>query len=68
MFSQQSQSEQRRMDLALKEAATLFSGNATQNKLIVLMTSGNQFSGEDGRKDDQKLLFIQPLGTLLQKH
>lgn len=56
------------MELALKEAATLFSGNATQNKLIVLMTSGNQFSGEDGRKDDQKLLFIQPLGTLLQKH
>lgn len=53
---QQSRSEHRRMDLALKEAASHFSGNTTQNKLIMLMTSGNQFSGADGHKDDQKLL------------
>ena len=51
-----SRSEHRRMDLALKEAASHFSGNTTQNKLIMLMTSGNQFSGADGHKDDQTLL------------
>ena len=52
----QSDSEFRRMDLALIEAATHFSENPTQQKLIVLITAGKQLSGAEGSEDDQERL------------
>ena len=52
----QSDSEFRRIGLALIEAATHFSENPTQQKLIVLITAGKQLSGAEGSEDDQESL------------
>ena len=52
----QTESEFRRMDLALKEAAKLFMLKPTQNQLIVLITAGKQLSGAEGSEDEQGIL------------
>ena len=52
----QTESEFRRMDLALKEAAKHLMVKPTQNQLIVLITAGKQLSGAEGSKDEQGIL------------
>ena len=52
----QTESEFRRMDLALKEAAKHFMLKPTQNQLIVLITAGKQLSGAEGSEDEQGIL------------
>ena len=52
----QTESEFRRMDLALKEAAKHFMLKPTQNQLIVLITVGKQLSGAEGSEDEQGIL------------
>ena len=52
----QTESEFRRMDLALEEAAKHFMLKPTQNQLIVLITAGKQLSGAEGSEDEQGIL------------
>ena len=52
----QTESEFRRMDLALREAAKHFMLKPTQNQLIVLITAGKQLSGAEGSEDEQGIL------------
>ena len=53
----QTESEFRRMDLALKEAAKHFMVKPThQNRLIVLITAGKQLSEKEGSEDEQGIL------------
>ena len=52
----QTESEFRRMDLALKEAAKHLMVKPTQHQLIVLITAGKQLSGAEGSKDEQGIL------------
>ena len=52
----QTESEFRRMDLALKEAAKHFMVKPTQNQLIVLITAGKQLSGAEGSDNEQEIL------------
>ena len=52
----QTESEFRRMDLALKEAAKHLMVKPTQNQLIVLITAGKQLSGAEGSDNEQEIL------------
>ena len=52
----QTESEFRRMDLALREAAKHFMLKPTQNQLIVLITAGKQLSGAEGSDNEQEIL------------
>ena len=52
----QTESEFRRMDLALKEAGKHFMVKPTQNQLIVLITAGKQLPGAEGSVDEQGIL------------
>ena len=55
--SKWSESQCRRMDLALTRAANYFSSDTNENhRLIVLITAGKQESGKNNKEEDQDLL------------
>ena len=56
---EQTQSNYRRMDLALRKAADYFNhraGSPRQHRLVVLITAGRQLSGKEKKEDEQELL------------